>query len=256
MKPLYCIAVLMSTFCLSLSAHAERAWLLPSATVLAGREQWITVDAAESDQLFFFNHAALSLNGLKIIAPDGSLQLPEQLLQGKLRTTFDLHLRQQGTWKISALEPSTGERCETYVSLGQPTTHVTEPTGLGLEIHALTHPNDLVSTKPASFTLLLDGKPQAYATVMIVPGSDRYPNHADSMALKTDNNGQFWVRWPHAGLYLMQATLSSATPTAEVAQQGLSNQALDPVDHLGQQPIHHVEAAQSIALTLEVLPKS
>lgn len=35
-------------------AEAHRAWMLPSATVLSGDDPWVTVDAAISNDLFYF----------------------------------------------------------------------------------------------------------------------------------------------------------------------------------------------------------
>ena len=56
---------------LPLTASAHKAWLLPSQTVLAGNDPWISVDAAVSNDLFYFNHVPLRLDNLVIIAPDG-----------------------------------------------------------------------------------------------------------------------------------------------------------------------------------------
>ena len=61
---------------LSASAHAHRTWLLPSATVLSGKEQWVTVDAAVSNDLFYFEHNPLQLDNLSVVAPDGSSVAP------------------------------------------------------------------------------------------------------------------------------------------------------------------------------------
>lgn len=47
-----CLAVLCGAFG---SAQAHNVWLLPSTTVLS-KSEWITVDAAVSNDLFFFNH--------------------------------------------------------------------------------------------------------------------------------------------------------------------------------------------------------
>lgn len=37
---------------LPLSAIAHKQWLVPSATVVAGTDPWITIDAAVSNQLY------------------------------------------------------------------------------------------------------------------------------------------------------------------------------------------------------------
>ena len=52
-------------------------------------------------------------------------------------------------------------RIETFVTSGKPTTDTLKPTGVGLELAPVTHPNDLVAGKTATFQLLLDGKPAA-----------------------------------------------------------------------------------------------
>ncbi|HSX65264.1 MAG TPA: DUF4198 domain-containing protein, partial [Pseudoxanthomonas sp.] len=51
---------------LPFSAMAHKAWLQPSQTVIAGTNPWITVDAAVSNDLFYFNHVPLRIDGLVI----------------------------------------------------------------------------------------------------------------------------------------------------------------------------------------------
>ena len=53
-------------------ASAHRQWMMPSATVLSGDDVWVTVDAAVSNDLFYFEHQPLRLDGIKAWAPDGS----------------------------------------------------------------------------------------------------------------------------------------------------------------------------------------
>ena len=122
---------------LPLSAQAHRAWMLPSATVLSGEEPWVTVDAAVSNDLFYFEHFPLQLEGvgkplalpargpqaapaaaqgdkpaapapmrrptnkLVILAPDGSPVEPQNGAVGRYRTTFDVQLTQKGTYKLA-----------------------------------------------------------------------------------------------------------------------------------------------------------
>ncbi|MFC3607824.1 DUF4198 domain-containing protein [Stutzerimonas tarimensis] len=105
--------------CLPLSAQAHRAWMLPSATVLSGDEPWITVDAAVSNDLFYFEHFPMQLAGvgdapqagpggmrrppaqLVISAPDGSAVEPQNGHRGRYRSTFDVQLSQKGTYKLA-----------------------------------------------------------------------------------------------------------------------------------------------------------
>ena len=64
-RPLVLIALLAA---LPVTALAHKAWLLPSQTVLAGEAPWITVDAAVSNDLFYFNHVPLRLDNLTILS--------------------------------------------------------------------------------------------------------------------------------------------------------------------------------------------
>ena len=85
--------------CLPLVSHAHKTWLLPSATV-STVDQWVTVDAAVSNDLFYFNHNPLRLDALTITAPNGTSIAPQNTNTGKYRSTFDLHLEQNGTYKL------------------------------------------------------------------------------------------------------------------------------------------------------------
>lgn len=128
MQPMIKWTALALAICLPLSANAHRAWMLPSATVLSGDEPWITVDAAVSNDLFYFEHFPLQIEGvgeplmmpgqkpaaqdakapparpraqLEIIRPDGSLAQPQFGNTGRYRSTFDVQLDQKGTWKLA-----------------------------------------------------------------------------------------------------------------------------------------------------------
>ncbi len=125
MKPMIKWTALALALCLPLSANAHRAWMLPSATVLSGDEPWISVDAAVSNDIFYFEHFPLQIEGvgerlvlpnqkpaaknapqrplaqLQIIRPDGSLAQPQFGNTGRYRSTFDVQLDQKGTWKLA-----------------------------------------------------------------------------------------------------------------------------------------------------------
>ena len=145
---------------LPLSAQAHRAWMLPSSTVLSGEEPWITVDAAVSNDLFYFEHFPLQLDGigkplalpargpqaapaaaqgekpsapapmrrptnkLVVTAPDGSEVQPQNGAVGRYRTTFDVQLTQKGTYKLavagSGLMASWKENGLTHRWMGKP----------------------------------------------------------------------------------------------------------------------------------------
>ncbi|MEN2784962.1 DUF4198 domain-containing protein [Sphingomonas qilianensis] len=82
----------------ALSAH--RMWLLPSGTVFSGTESWVTVDAAISNDLFFFDHQPGRLENMKVWQPDGTPGELKNPSTGRYRSVFDVQLDKPGTWKI------------------------------------------------------------------------------------------------------------------------------------------------------------
>lgn len=104
--------------CLPLLSQAHRGWIMPAATVFSGEDPWVSFDAAVSNDIFIANHGPLRLDDLQIQAPDGSLVQPANSATLKSRVSFDLNLKQVGTYKIATAsgglmarwESDTGER--------------------------------------------------------------------------------------------------------------------------------------------------
>ncbi|RQP26088.1 DUF4198 domain-containing protein [Piscinibacter terrae] len=227
-------------------AHAHRAWMLPSSTILAGKEPWVTVDAAVSTDLFHADHNPMRLEGLSVVAPDGSRTAAENASTGKYRSTFDVKLAQPGTYRLAVVSESmlasyrlNGEtrrwrgaadamakdipagaqdlrvtrmqsRTETFITSGKPSDKALAPSGSGLELVPLTHPNDLVTGSPASFAFVLDGLPAAGVEVTVIPGGVRYRDKLGEMKFTTDAQGRINVNWPAAGMYWISATHGAA----------------------------------------------
>jgi uncharacterized GH25 family protein len=235
------------------SAGAHNLWLMPSSTILS-KPDWITVDAAVSNDLFFFNHRPLSLDNLHVTAPDGSPVKPENASSGKLRSVFDLNLAQNGTYRVAVMNtglfanwkdaagqtkrwrgtpeafrtevPANAQDLavtqsagivETYVTVGKPST--VRPTGQGLELVPVTHPNDLVKGEKATFAFQIDGKPAADLEVVVVYGGSRYRDSVGEMKLKTGADGRFVVSWPTPGVYWMEATAKDAKTALPQAKE-------------------------------------
>ena len=98
------LAILALAALAPLAAHAHRQWLLPSATVLSEKDAWVTVDAAVSNDLFYFEHVPMRLDNLVVTGPDGKTTVrPENASTGKYRSTFDLHLTQPGTYRVAVV---------------------------------------------------------------------------------------------------------------------------------------------------------
>ncbi|MBB1088114.1 DUF4198 domain-containing protein [Lysobacter sp. SG-8] len=225
-------------------AFAHKTWLQPSQTVFSETGAWMTVDAAVSNDLFYFNHVPLPLERVQVTAPDGSTVAPQNGATGKLRTVFDLELLQEGTYKIAmsnhgmfasykqggenkrwrgspdefkaaipadATDVNANEslsRIETFVTVGAPDTAVFKTSGRGLEMVPVTHPNDLYAGEEATFRFLIDGQPAAGLDVEIVPGATRYRDHQDEIKLKTGADGAITVTWPAAGMYWLETSQS------------------------------------------------
>ncbi len=109
MHPRSLLALAAALLLGALTAQAHRIWILPGVTVLSGTDQWVSVDAAVSNNLFFPNHRGVSLEQVEVFAPNGSTVELQNGATGRIRSAFELHLQQQGTYRIS-LKPGMGRR--------------------------------------------------------------------------------------------------------------------------------------------------
>ena len=223
---------------LSLSAH--RQWILPSSTVLSSQDAWVTIDAAVSNELFYFDHVPMRLSNLVVTAPNGAPVSPENIATGKYRSTFDVHLTEPGTYRIASVgnfvfasweengeqkrwrgseeafakqvpadaknltKTKNNSRVETFVTAGSPTK--IKPVGEGLEMVALTHPNDLVTGEAVEFQFLANGKPEAGLTVSLIPGGNRYRDQLHEQQFTTDGEGKIEVTFDEPGMYWINAS--------------------------------------------------
>lgn len=224
------------------AASAHKMWLLPSDTVLAGPEPLITVDAAISNDLFFFNHHALALDGLTVTAPDGSKGAVENQARLRHRSVFDVPLPRKGTYRIAVetltifaaweengerravrgTKEAVGEklpaeaqdltiteragRVETFATNGNPSVEALKPTGKGIELVPVTHPNDLFAGESARFKFLVDGEPAAGLKVQIIRGGTRYRDAQEEIEATTDADGAFAVQWDEPGMYWLETS--------------------------------------------------
>lgn len=252
-----CAAAALFAF-LPLAAQAHRAFIVPSETVLSANG-WITVDAAVSNDLFYFNHAPMRLDNLTIVGPDGAPVAAANVNTGKFRSTFDLNLATNGTYKVAnvnnslmaSYENEAGERkrwrgtadklselpanaknlqvsqnqtrVETFVTAGKPNDAALKPSGTGLELVPVTHPNDLFAGEPAKFGFVLDGKPAANLKVTVVPGASRYRNKQNEMELTTDAAGKVAITFPDAGMYWLEASVRDDKASVKQAKERRAN---------------------------------
>ncbi|MCD0459178.1 DUF4198 domain-containing protein [Roseiconus lacunae] len=241
------------------TTQAHKVWLRPSQTSLSGNDPWVTVDAAVSNDLFYFNHFPLGLDNLVIIDPNGNQVEGQNQSTGKYRSVFDVQLKEKGTYRIAIVNQglfaswehdgqrrrwrgrasdfasalpegatnvnvteSVG-RIETFVTNGAPTETALEPTGKGIELIPVTHPNDLYAEEEGTFQLLVNGKPAAGLEVEIIQGATRYRNSQDTVHVTSDDEGKIKYTWPEAGMYWLSTSKSdSDTSIPNATQRRLS----------------------------------
>ncbi len=260
----------------SLNAQAHKPYILPSTTEVEPARDgsaWVTFDAAVAENLFTIDFT-LKLDGLQITAPDGSALQPQNLNNGKLRTTFDLQLPKPGTYKVALVNAAVmgsykdkegnmkrfrateetlskevpadatdvkisrqESRLETFVSTGKPDMNVFKPTGKGLELVPVTNPTELHSGDKVTWRFLIDGKPAANQGVSLIPGGVRYRGTLGEIRKNTDANGELTFELPAAGMYMVSSSWPAATPSKP-----------------GQPPQMPARRA-SYAATIEILPE-
>lgn len=113
----------------------------------------------------------------------------------------------------------TSSRNEIFVTSGEPTTTIFQPTGKGLEFVPVTHPDELVTGEPAKFKFIVDGKPAAGLKLTIIPGGKRYRDAEGGFDVTTGTDGVATINWPTAGMYWVNTTLTDNKPTAPRATE-------------------------------------
>lgn len=232
-------------------ALAHRQWLLPSTHYVDGKSRYVTVDAASSEGLFDFDHVPMRLENIVVTGPGGLTVVPENPFTGKIRSSFDLNLAHDGTYRIASVNTAimgryalNGEqkrfrateatlaeqipagatdvattrtfgRIETYVTSGRSDDAVLQPRNDGLEIVPLSHPSELVVDEPARFRVLLDGKPLVGQNVTVVPGGGKYRKNLQDATLVTDASGEVSVTWPLAQTYWVSTSYPPRVETPE-----------------------------------------
>lgn len=139
--------------------------------------------------------------------PGGGMRQPPLRLEDIPANATDVKLTQ------------TMGRNEIFVTAGEPTNTVLKPTGQGLEMAPVTHPDELVAGETARFRFLVDGKPAPNLKVTVVPGGKRYRNAEGARELTTGADGVLAVDWPAAGMYWLNASMTDDKPTVARATQ-------------------------------------
>ncbi|MCV6636151.1 DUF4198 domain-containing protein [Candidatus Albibeggiatoa sp. nov. NOAA] len=249
--------IFISLFSYLSFVQAHPLWVLPNEfSVSSEGAAWITVDVTASNVLFNYDHS-FNLDNVLIHSPDGNKKPIDYYFKGHLRSVFDLQLTQNGTYKIEmkrpplffttyktegnsrpqrlladkekakAQLPADAQEVKTLLIHMESSTYVTnnglseqvlQPTGKGLELQAITHPNDIVRGEPVEFQLLVNGQPTADIDVELTPSGTQYRNERGALKFKTDAEGKFSFTPEQAGAWLMLAGVNqpSDTPLADM----------------------------------------
>lgn len=268
----FAIATLLAG--MACAAQAHKPWMLPSSTLIeTEREAWVTIDGAVSEGLFDIDHMPLRMDGLTVTDPDGQTSLAPAATMSKFRSSVDLKLPKNGTYRITlaatnvmgsyklngemkrfrateqtvAREIPAGatdvnrttmvQRQDTFVTVNKPSTGALKPVGTGLELVPVTHPNELRAGEKATFRFQLDGKPLANFPFSLIPGGVKYRGTINEVRLTTDTKGEATFSLPAPNMYWLSAAYPANAPRGP-GEQG-------PAD----------AKRYSYSATLEILPE-
>lgn len=96
-------------------------------------------------------------------------------------------------------------RVETFVTSGAPTYDTLGPTGKGLELEPVTHPNDLYTGENITFKFNIDGTAAAGTEIVLVKDGQRYRDQSQPTKLKTDKKGEVTFILDEPGMYWLEA---------------------------------------------------
>eukprot|EP01034_Spumella_vulgaris_P037922 gene37922-46792_t len=116
-------------------------------------------------------------------------------------------------WPADAQElklTRTASRLETFVSANATDMAVFKPSGVGLELVPVTHPNDLRAGEKATWRFLLDGKPAANQAFSLIPGGVKYRGTLGEVRHVTDAKGEITFTLPEANMYLVTSSWPAA----------------------------------------------
>jgi uncharacterized GH25 family protein len=230
------------------AAQAHRPWMIPNTSVVEsdnGRDAWVTIDGAISESLFEADFMPLRLDGLTVTGPDGATLPAPAAVLGKHRSTVDIPLAKDGTYRITlatsnvmgsyklngetkrfrATEQTlkdqvpagatdvrtttTRQRQDTFVTLNKPSkpgSGALEPTGSGLEMVPLTSPTELRAGEKARVRFLLNGQPLPNFPFSMIPGGVKYRGTLGEVRFTTDAKGEAAITLPAPNLYWLSAS--------------------------------------------------
>jgi len=245
------LAIAVTLAGIACAAQAHRPWMIPNTSVIeTDREAWVTIDGAISEGLFENDFMPLKLDGLTVTGPDGNTGPAPAAITGKHRSSVDILLPTDGTYRITlgannvmgsyklngemkrfrggdappagATEvktTTTVQRQDTFVTRNKSSDGALKPTNAGLEMVALTNPTELRAGEKAKFRFQLDGKPLANFPFSLIPGNVKYRGTLGEMRLTTDANGEASFTLPAPNMYWLSAAYPANAPRGPGVEQ-------------------------------------
>ncbi|NDY93989.1 DUF4198 domain-containing protein [Ideonella livida] len=274
------------------AAQAHMTWILPNASHLDGKEATVSVDAAVSEDLFHFDRA-LKLDTLVITGPDGQPREAENLSAARHRSSFDLKLVQDGTYRLSHVSrglmgswkqgsetkrfrgtaesfakevpaqaeilslTATHTRHQTFVSKEQTGPLRFQPEGQGLEVLPLGPVTDLSAGDTTRLQLLFNGQPLPGASLKLLRDGNRYRYKLGEQVLTSDAQGVVTLAWAEAGRYYLAISHGDRPPAPPAgATPSTGPSAAPPAPAPGSAGTRDKPLQRaSLAVTFEVLPR-
>lgn len=242
MKFIFRFAVLIMAATAAPSAQAHMPYVLPTQFDV-GKGDHVTVQSSFAEDAFVAE-VAMRDAPFHLVGPAGD-ELPTQPVT-HLRdlTVFEAALPQDGTYRVTSGQRAgrigkmfrqgdtwamRGEGAEApagatmvdvqsmtladaYVTRGQLSAGALKPTGTGLEIQAITHPNAIVAGSGAQFVLLFDGKPLPATQITLFRSAGVYDGRKIAGQVSSDGDGRFTLKPDDAGTYLILVRHRGAAP--------------------------------------------
>jgi hypothetical protein len=218
-------AVAIALAGIACAAQAHRPWMIPNTTfVETDKEAWVTIDGAVSEGLFEADHMPLRLDGLTVTDPDGVTTPAPAATVGKFRSSVDIRLPKNGTYRITLATTRevrgavVHQRQDTFVTANKPSSGALKPTGVGLELVPVTHPNELRAGEKAAFRFLLNGQPLPNFPFSLTPGGVKYRGTLNEVRLSTDAKGEARFTLPAPNMYWLSARYPADAPRGPGAE--------------------------------------
>jgi uncharacterized GH25 family protein len=206
------------------AAQAHRPWMIPNTTLVeTDNEAWVTIDGSISEDLFESDFRPLRLDGLTVTGPDGVTAPAPAATVGKFRSSVDIRLPSNGTYRITLATTRDvrgaviHQRQDIFVTANKPSSGALKPTGTGLELVPVTHPNELRAGEKATFRFMLNGQPLPNFPFSLTPGGVKYRGTLNEVRLATDAKGEARFTLPAPNMYWLSAKFPANAPATEPA---------------------------------------